>query len=120
MKKLAGKPFAELTIGVPKETADGERRVAQTPDTVGQLVKKGFAVSVQSGAGEGERRSATAPACTPMFSVRAIIRNQRACHLIFAAAEACFSDADYVKAGARISDSSSAWKADVVVKVRTL
>ena len=41
-----------LLIGVPKETAAGEKRVATVPDVVGKLVKLGFAVAVQSGAGE--------------------------------------------------------------------
>jgi NAD(P) transhydrogenase subunit alpha len=39
-------------IGVPKETADGERRVATVPDAVEKLTKLGFKVRVQSGAGE--------------------------------------------------------------------
>jgi NAD(P) transhydrogenase subunit alpha len=41
-----------LLIGVPKETAAGEKRVATVPDVVQKLVKLGFAVAVQSGAGE--------------------------------------------------------------------
>jgi NAD(P) transhydrogenase subunit alpha len=39
-------------IGVPRETAAGEKRVATVPDVVEKLVKLGFKVSVQSGAGE--------------------------------------------------------------------
>ncbi len=42
-----------MRIGVPKETADGEKRVATVPDVVEKLVKLGFTVAVQSGAGEG-------------------------------------------------------------------
>src|SRR5258708_1988472 len=41
-----------MKIGVPKETAANERRVALTPDVVGRLVKAGFAVLVERGAGE--------------------------------------------------------------------
>lgn len=41
-----------VTIGVPKEIHDGERRVAATPDTVLKLKKLGFDVAVESGAGE--------------------------------------------------------------------
>jgi len=41
-----------LRIGVPKETAAGEKRVATVPDVVEKLVKLGFSVSVQSGAGD--------------------------------------------------------------------
>src|SRR6185369_14078565 len=39
-------------IGVPKETAAGEKRVATVPDVVEKLVKLGFAVAVESGAGD--------------------------------------------------------------------
>ncbi len=42
---------APLTIGVPAETLDGERRVALTPAVVPQLQKLGAAVVVESGAG---------------------------------------------------------------------
>src|SRR6266568_1270922 len=41
-----------MKIGVPKETAANERRVALTPDVAGRLVKGGFAVLVERGAGE--------------------------------------------------------------------
>jgi H+-translocating NAD(P) transhydrogenase subunit alpha len=41
-----------LLIGVPKETAAGEKRVATVPDVVAKLVKLGFSVAVQSGAGD--------------------------------------------------------------------
>jgi H+-translocating NAD(P) transhydrogenase subunit alpha len=39
-------------IGVPKETAPGEKRVATVPDVVEKLVKLGFSVAVESGAGD--------------------------------------------------------------------
>jgi H+-translocating NAD(P) transhydrogenase subunit alpha len=41
-----------MLIGVPLETADGEKRVATVPDVVEKLVKLGFTVAVQSGAGD--------------------------------------------------------------------
>ncbi|HEX6019788.1 MAG TPA: Re/Si-specific NAD(P)(+) transhydrogenase subunit alpha [Burkholderiaceae bacterium] len=41
-----------LRIGVPKETAAGEKRVATVPDVVEKLAKLGFSVAVQSGAGD--------------------------------------------------------------------
>ena len=41
-----------MLIGVPRETKPGERRVAATPATVVQLVKLGYDVIVESGAGE--------------------------------------------------------------------
>jgi len=39
-------------IGVPKETAAGEKRVATVPEIVEKLIKLGFKVVVQSGAGD--------------------------------------------------------------------
>ena len=41
-----------LLIGVPKETAPGEKRVATVPEAVEKLIKLGFAVAVESGAGD--------------------------------------------------------------------
>ncbi|MBI1795887.1 MAG: Re/Si-specific NAD(P)(+) transhydrogenase subunit alpha [Candidatus Eisenbacteria bacterium] len=42
-----------LVIGVPAESAAGEKRVATVPDVVGKLIQLGFSVAVQSGAGAG-------------------------------------------------------------------
>ena len=41
-----------LVIGVPKETAAGEKRVATVPEVVEKLIKLGFSVAVESGAGD--------------------------------------------------------------------
>jgi H+-translocating NAD(P) transhydrogenase subunit alpha len=41
-----------MRIGVPRETATGERRVALVPELVGKLVGGGFEVLVERGAGE--------------------------------------------------------------------
>ena len=40
-----------MKIGVIKEIHAGEKRVAATPETVGQLIKLGYAIAVESGAG---------------------------------------------------------------------
>lgn len=40
-----------MRIGIPKESLDGETRVACTPSTVTQLLKLGFEVCVEQGAG---------------------------------------------------------------------
>jgi len=40
-------------IGVPRETAAGEKRVATVPEVVEKLIKLGFRVAVESGAGDG-------------------------------------------------------------------
>ena len=42
-----------MKIGVPKETAEGERRVALVPDVVKALTAKEVEVAVEAGAGEG-------------------------------------------------------------------
>lgn len=40
-----------MKIGIPKETHPGEKRVATTPDVAAQIMKLGFTVSIESGAG---------------------------------------------------------------------
>ncbi|MEE8429369.1 MAG: Re/Si-specific NAD(P)(+) transhydrogenase subunit alpha, partial [Gammaproteobacteria bacterium] len=40
-----------MKIGIPKEVHAGEKRVAATPDTAGRLIKLGFSVAVEAGAG---------------------------------------------------------------------
>jgi len=40
-----------MKVGVPRERFEGERRVGATPDTVKRLVKMGFEVLVEAGAG---------------------------------------------------------------------
>ncbi len=42
-----------LTIGVPREVYPGEKRVATVPEVVEKLIKLGFAVTIESGAGTG-------------------------------------------------------------------
>ncbi|NKE66950.1 Re/Si-specific NAD(P)(+) transhydrogenase subunit alpha [Ramlibacter sp. RBP-2] len=41
-----------LLIGVPRETLAGEKRVATVPEVVEKLIKLGFSVAVESGAGD--------------------------------------------------------------------
>ena len=54
----SGKPAAPETtktaqrIGVPREIFPGEKRVATVPDVVGKLIKLGFSVAVEAGAGD--------------------------------------------------------------------
>ena len=42
-----------MKIGIPKEVHPGEKRVAATPETVGQIAKLGYAVAIEAGAGQG-------------------------------------------------------------------
>ncbi|MGC5393990.1 hypothetical protein ACPXAZ_25725, partial [Escherichia coli] len=44
---------AKLHIGIPKEIAFQENRIALTPDSVGVLVANGHQVTVEHKAGEG-------------------------------------------------------------------
>src|SRR5438552_13525565 len=46
-------PALHMRIGVPKETAAGEHRVALVPEVVSKLRAKGLDVMVQAGAGSG-------------------------------------------------------------------
>lgn len=47
-----GTPYTKLTIGIPRETYPLEKRVAATPESVSKLVKPGFTVLIESGAGQ--------------------------------------------------------------------
>ena len=47
-----GIPYDKLTVGIPKEHFPLERRVAASPESVGRLVKPGFNVVVENGAGD--------------------------------------------------------------------
>ncbi|KAJ5381914.1 uncharacterized protein N7496_004342 [Penicillium cataractarum] len=51
---VSATPYSALTVGVPREIAPNERRVAITPQNVTMLLKKGFSrVLIERGAGEG-------------------------------------------------------------------
>ncbi len=40
-----------MKIGIPKEIHQGEKRVATTPEAAEQIIKLGFSVCIESGAG---------------------------------------------------------------------
>ena len=48
---MEGQTGSALIVGVPRETAPGERRVALIPDTVKRLTGSGVKVRIESGAG---------------------------------------------------------------------
>nr|CAH0111870.1 unnamed protein product [Daphnia galeata] len=81
---IKGIPYKNLSIGVPKEIWSNERRVALTPAVTAALVKKGFTVNIESGAG----------------------------------IEARFRNDDYAAAGGKLTDKNTAFKSDIVLKVR--
>uniref|UniRef100_A0A8C3AP63 NAD(P) transhydrogenase, mitochondrial n=1 Tax=Cyclopterus lumpus TaxID=8103 RepID=A0A8C3AP63_CYCLU len=53
----SGVLYKDLVVGVPKETLQNERRVALSPVGVEALVKQGFKVQVETGAGEESKFS---------------------------------------------------------------
>lgn len=53
----SGVLYKDLVVGVPKETVQNERRVALSPAGVEMLVKQGFQVHVESGAGQESKFS---------------------------------------------------------------
>ena len=52
MTDAAPPPPPRLKVGIPKESVFGERRVAATPQTCARIVKLGYDVIVEAGAGE--------------------------------------------------------------------
>ena len=54
-ESVTGVPYDQLTIGVPKEIHEGERRVALSPEAAKQFTKQGFKVVVEAGAGAGAK-----------------------------------------------------------------
>ncbi len=76
-----------MTIGIPRETFPGEQRVAGVPEVVEKLIKLGFAVTVESGAGAGANFSddayaaagaAIAPSTADLWSTADIVFKVRA------------------------------------------
>lgn len=53
----SGVLYRDLVVGVPKETVQNERRVALSPAGVEMLVKQGFQVQIESGAGQESKFS---------------------------------------------------------------
>ena len=50
-----------LLIGVPREVFPGEKRVATVPEVVEKLIKLGFRVAVEAGAGDAAQIQRTTP-----------------------------------------------------------
>jgi NAD(P) transhydrogenase subunit alpha len=46
-----------MLIGIPREVFPGERRVATVPEVVEKLIKQGFKVAVEAGAGDSAQIS---------------------------------------------------------------
>ena len=72
-----------MDIGILKESAHQERRVAITPSVITKIRKLGYNIFVEKELG----------------------------------LDANFSDSEYVEAGAIISDISSVWSCDVILKI---
>lgn len=54
-ESVTGVPYDQLTVGVPKEIHEGEKRVALSPEAAKQFTKQGFKVVVEAGAGAGAK-----------------------------------------------------------------
>jgi NAD(P) transhydrogenase len=52
---VEGTPYSKLSIGIPKELWQNEKRVALTPAVTQALIKKGFTVNVEENAGVGAK-----------------------------------------------------------------
>ena len=55
------RPESRMRIGVPKETAPGERRVALVPESCKKLMQAGYEVAIEAGAGDDAGLSPTPP-----------------------------------------------------------
>src|SRR3954464_10456667 len=53
MRRAGLRRSTDVKLAVPREVHPGERRVAATPDTTKKLIKLGFEVLVEAGAGAG-------------------------------------------------------------------
>src|SRR5256714_12588300 len=71
-----------MKVGVPRETAAGERRVALVPETVKRLAGGGFEVAVEGGAGETasfpdpDYEQAGATLVDAAYAAEAVVRGQ--------------------------------------------
>ncbi|RZB41000.1 NAD(P) transhydrogenase, mitochondrial [Asbolus verrucosus] len=52
---VEGTPYSKLSIGIPKEIWENEKRVALTPAVTQTLIKKGFTVQIEENAGLGAK-----------------------------------------------------------------
>lgn len=50
-ESIKGIPYKKLKIGVCKEKWNGEKRVALSPSVTAALIKRGFTVNIEQGAG---------------------------------------------------------------------
>src|SRR5690242_5228407 len=83
---MEGQTGSALVVGVPRESAHGERRVAMTPDTVKRLTSAGAVVRVEHGAGEASGHNdeayraagaAIVPTAEDAFAADAVIKVQK-------------------------------------------
>ncbi|HMI21535.1 MAG TPA: hypothetical protein VK496_01335, partial [Gaiellaceae bacterium] len=71
-----------MKVGVPRETAAGERRVALVPESVKRLAGGGFEVAVERGAGEAasfpdpDYEQAGATLVDDAYSAEAVVKVQ--------------------------------------------
>jgi NAD(P) transhydrogenase subunit alpha len=67
-----------MKIGIPKEIHEGEKRVATTPEAAEKIIKLGFEVSVETGAGLAADGVKIAPNAKALWSESDIVMKVRA------------------------------------------
>lgn len=97
-----------MSVGVPRERIFGERRVAQTPKTVGALVQSGVRVVVESGAGDRASFPDSAYGKDPFVSLTVIVELRYLLYPVEAGATICPDEGE-----AR----SSCWQQAVILKI---
>ncbi|MGH0152274.1 UNVERIFIED_CONTAM: hypothetical protein FKN15_075607 [Acipenser sinensis] len=128
-----GIPYKQLTVGVPKEIFQNEKRVALSPVGVQALIKQGFNVVVESGAGESSKFSdehyiqagATIKGTKDVLASDLVVKLLYGLIWLFnvvvesgAGESSKFSDEHYIQAGATIKGTKDVLASDLVVKVR--
>jgi NAD/NADP transhydrogenase alpha subunit len=108
---------------VPKESHEGERRVALTPSSAAALLKAGFkvghAVRLPPLTACDHATLFTQSMVADIASGVCSVCRQNVVVEAGAGAGARFSDEEYTKAGAKVVDRAQALKSDIVVKVGT-
>ena len=96
-----------ITIGVPRETAEGERRVALVPDTVAKLVTRGLEVVVEPGAGA----AALIPDDLYLAAGAAFDRDPWGCDIVLKVAPPTLEEVTRLREGAVLIGFLTPWAA---------
>ena len=98
---------SDITIGVPRETAEGERRVALVPDAVAALVSRGLEVVVEPGAGA----AALIPDDLYLAAGAAFDRDAWGCEIVLKVAPPTLEEVARLREGAVLIGFLTPWAA---------